>query len=183
MSVASRCAIIGDRLRRCRPRSSGSSRRAGRTAALPPPASSPPPRVRPRGSASRRLISTSRSSRFRFSGELIVTSTYGFPIVVLPISSYLTRSVCLREVLEVFEDLRIARQLAVGADPEAEELVRGLRLSRLRLVLRLRWLGLSAPRWTSTSAASEVRRRGPLEANGARNLPTLNLLNPEPGNP
>ena len=55
--------------------------------------SAPRASVRPRGSASRRLISTSRSNRARFCGELIRSSAYEFPIVVLPSSSYLTRSV------------------------------------------------------------------------------------------
>ena len=89
------CARSAGSTGRCPPPSSGSSRRADRTDALPPPASPRLPRPAPRGSASFRLISTSRGSRFRFSGELIVTSTYGCPIVVVPICSYLTRSVCL----------------------------------------------------------------------------------------
>src|SRR5918992_1053223 len=37
---------------------------------------------------------------------------------------------CLREVLEILEDLRIASQLAVRADPKAEELLRRLRLRK-----------------------------------------------------
>ena len=41
-------------------------------------------------------------------------------------------------MLEILEDLRIARELAVGPDAEAEELLRGLRLAGRRLAWRLR---------------------------------------------